>query len=299
MINILDTTIRDGGYAVDFKFSESQIFHIIKKLIDSGINYLELGHGVSIALKKELQQAKVNDLRVFELAKEIIKDDVKIGGILAAECCEFDKIKDIVPLLDFIRIGIRPLTTTNYLKYIEECKKHNSAIAVFIQLLQSHLYTGEMIEKVMQQMGDLNIEAIYIVDTLGCMSAEDIVKTYNIIQSITDLPVGFHGHNNSGQAISNALKAIDIGVKFVDATVGGLGRGAGNTQLEILLSLLMQAGKIKSHNLITLCELQNYLEEQFPHTIPGIKPIDFLSGHYRIAPWDMNTMPGMPFEIST
>ena len=104
------------------------------------------------------------------------------------------------------------------------------------------------------------------------------------INSICSLPIGFHGHNNLSLSVANSLAAIAAGASFIDATVGGIGRGAGNTQMEILLSVLQKNNLFpdSSNSLHRILDLNEYLQAEFPNTLPGINPREIAFAHYNL-----------------
>ena len=81
-------------------------------------------------------------------------------------------------------------------------------------------------------------DVLYFADSLGNMREEDIIKTISLLRNNWFKDLGIHTHNNKGLALSNTLVALRNGVNWVDSTVRGMGRGAGNAETEILLSEL-------------------------------------------------------------
>ena len=84
-------------------------------------------------------------------------------------------------------------------------------------------------------------DCIYIVDSAGGMIPSQVTDYIKAVKSFYDIAVGFHGHNNLSMANANSLAAIEAGAEFVDATLGGIGRGAGNAQLESLIAVLQKS----------------------------------------------------------
>ena len=82
------------------------------------------------------------------------------------------------------------------------------------------------------------VDVLYIADSLGGMNHDNVNYAFQAVREGWNGPVGFHGHNNKGQALDNTLEAVDIGVNWIDSTIMGMGRGPGNTETEYLLNEL-------------------------------------------------------------
>ena len=85
-------------------------------------------------------------------------------------------------------------------------------------------------------------QAIYIVDSAGGMLQSDLEEYFVAVRDVTELPIGFHGHNNLGLAASHAARAVELGAAIIDTTLQGLGRSSGNVPTELFLLLLKRMG---------------------------------------------------------
>ena len=88
---------------------------------------------------------------------------------------------------------------------------------------------------------EIVIDYFYMVDSYGGVMPEDVKETIQLVKSKTNVPLGFHGHDNLEMGLINTITAIDAGCDIVDATVTGMGRGAGNLKSELLLTYLENA----------------------------------------------------------
>lgn len=281
-IQILDTTLRDGNYAVNFKYSKKHIETIVHGLLDAGIKWIELGHGMSAGLDKKFPTTTVEDINCYEIAREIIGTKSNIGAIVAPALISYDPIKSISELLDFVRIVVTPETLEVAANYIESIKSYNKPI--FAQLVKSHLFEGAKFKPAVLRLINAGVDVIYVVDTCGSLIPQQVTQMVCEINSMCSLPIGFHGHNNLSLSVANSLAAIAAGATFIDATVGGIGRGAGNTQIETLLSVLQKNNLFtdSSNSLHRLLGLNEYLQAEFPHTLPGINPGEIAFAHYNL-----------------
>ena len=85
-------------------------------------------------------------------------------------------------------------------------------------------------------------DLVYIVDSAGGMLPDDVERYFNAIKQISTIKTGFHGHDNIGMALANSLYAVELGIDFIDCSMQGLGRSAGNTSLENFTVCLQKKG---------------------------------------------------------
>jgi 4-hydroxy-2-oxovalerate aldolase len=120
-------------------------------------------------------------------------------------------------------------------------------------------------------------DMIYIVDSAGGMFPEDIRKYYEAVRNVTAIPIGFHGHDNLGMAVSNSVEAALSGAHFVDSSLQGLGRSAGNASTEQLVLSLLKKGFDVGVDFIRVLKLgEKYIQPLLPNK--GKMPLDLISG---------------------
>jgi 4-hydroxy 2-oxovalerate aldolase len=139
--------------------------------------------------------------------------------------------------VDIFRVGVHCTEADLTETFIREIKRSGGASA-YGCLMMSHMASIDHLIKEAEKMYNYGASAVCIYDSAGAYDQE---RTRNVITSIKkefDMKVGFHGHNNLGLAIANSLTAIESGADIIDAAICGYGAGAGNTQLEVLASIL-------------------------------------------------------------
>ena len=138
-----------------------------------------------------------------------------------------------------IRIAIDPKNMERAIELAKEVKKEGFKVAFNVMYMSnwkadsSFLNTFKRVEIV--------IDYFYMVDSYGGVMPEDVKETIQLVKSKTNVPLGFHGHDNLEMGLINTITAIDAGCDIVDATVTGMGRGAGNLKTELLLTYLENA----------------------------------------------------------
>lgn len=259
-IKILDTTLRDGSNAINFQFDRELTQKILSDLEKGGIEWIEMGHGLGLgATRKCGKPAPLSDAEYMDLAKNILKK-ANFGFIILKK---FGEKKDIKLAAErgarFIRIGSN-ITEVNqiedYIKYAKE-----QGLIVFIALMKAYAVTSmKEYVKILQKLEKWGADVITLMDSAGTMIPEEVKKYINHGKTNINISLGFHAHNNLQLAITNTITAIKAGADYVDVSIGGLGRSAGNAPTEILAILLEKYGMGKILNYKVLSDLNdNYI----------------------------------------
>ena len=241
-INILDCTLRDGGYYNNWDFSKELVIDYLKSIQKSGVTFLELGFR-NLPKNKFLGCCGYTTDNFINSLK--INDDTKVIVMLNAKDILDNKESDeyLVKKLfkaksesrvDLVRIAVNYKNALRCKKIIETLNGLGYETA--LNLMQIALASDEDIEFISAGVNNWNlIKVIYFADTLGNMSHNDIDRIIKALNTNWEGEIGFHSHNNTGQALSNTLYAVKKGIKWVDSTITGMGRGAGNVETEYLL----------------------------------------------------------------
>jgi len=239
-IKILDCTFRDGGHLLNWKFKQSTVDSVMSAISKSGIDYFEIGYRSS----RELSQYK--DIGQYALCNEDylhrVKEEAGIKNVTVmmdtGKAKKSDFIEKSDSAIDTIRVATYAQDIDLAIEHVEDL--YSKGYEVFINLMAlSHIDKSKQIEilKKVDKLGN-NIAAFYFADSFGSMFPGDIKNIINTIQDNTDVEIGFHGHNNLQMAIPNSLVAIEYGAKYIDSTLYGQGRGAGNLPTEIICAYL-------------------------------------------------------------
>lgn len=250
-VKILDCTLRDGGFCLEdaFKygietegFSDDIIQFICDKLIESNLDYIEIG-AVELSNKdKTIYGIKKNicDFSQFINASKNQKKNIAV----------FFRGPDIpldqVPNCENDNCGIIRLCVrySELEKSIEYCKRlKEKGYAVSIQPMVTVRYTEEQLKYILDSANEMNAFAVYIVDSYGYLTQEDVLRYFNFYNENLkeEIKIGFHGHNNMYSAFSNAKSLIEIETSrniIIDSCIMGMGQGAGNLQTELIVSYL-------------------------------------------------------------
>lgn len=235
-IKILDCTLRDGGYVNDWKFGRDTIRGISKEVPLTGVDIFE------ISFMRD--EAFHEDRCVFPDIEHIAERVEKVPGVMYAAMIEtgcllpIERLSPRIPeSLDLIRFIMWKNKMDLAYDYCKEIKKRGYELAV--QPTRVDQYSLDDFRELILRFNDLEPFAIYIVDTFGLLSKKRLLEYVEVADRYLapKIALGYHAHNNLQQAVGNAEAFIELGLErdiIVDASVRGIGRGAGNLPLEII-----------------------------------------------------------------
>lgn len=288
-LNILETTLRDGSYAINFRFTANDTAIIASHLENAGFEWIEIGHGVGMhASESGYGKAIEKDESYLKSVARVIKR-AKWGMFCIPGIARLHDIDLAAHYgMKFIRIGTNVTEVEESRPFIELAKKHG--MYVFSNFMKSYvLKPADFAEKALlsQKYGT---DVVYIVDSAGSMMPEEMESYFNAVHDVSDIPLGFHGHNNLGMSVSNSLKAAELGALFIDTSLQGLGRSAGNTPTEIFLMVLKRKG-IRSSVKCAL-NVMDIGEEYIKPLIRscGLNSLDIVSGYAQFHSSYMGTI---------
>jgi len=273
---IIDTTLRDGSYAINFQFSKEQTSIISNKLEDAGIEYIEVGHGVGLnACASNENHALCTDEEYIVSAVNSVKN-AKIGVFCIPKFARLDDINMAADRgLKFIRVGTNATEVKTSQKYIERAKK--LGLEVFANYMKSYALSPKEFAKNVKLSESYGADGVYIVDSAGGMFKEDIKKYFDEIRKVSTISVGFHAHDNLGLAIANNIASIEMGLNFIDTSLQGLGRSSGNASTELVVLSMIKKGYSLDIDYIKLMEIgAKYIIPLL--SAKGRTPLDMISG---------------------
>ncbi len=275
-MKILDTTIRDGSYAVDFKFTCANVSNIVERLtkLGDGIEFIEVGHGMGLnASSAEHGYSLYSDTEYLDAARKVSKD-AQIGmfcipGIARIEDLHVAKEHG----LTFVRVGVPADQTQDAIKYVAEAKK--IGLTVMVNFMKTYALFPEYVAEMAGIAINSGADYIYIVDSAGCMLPEQLSEYYEAIKGRDDnIKIGFHGHNNLGMAVANSLLCVEKGFDLIDCSFQGLGRSLGNTSTEMFVMALkkrygskyfdMDIPRLLEYGYVSLKEISGSIHIQTP-----------------------------------
>jgi 4-hydroxy 2-oxovalerate aldolase len=240
-IKVLDCTIRDGGLINNHNFDLKFVRAVYKALSEANVDYMEIGYKNSKRLfsPKEFGRWKFCDDADINKAIEGIESKTKISIMVDVDRVD---IEDVLPRKD------SPVAMVRVASYVKDIDKAIFLVNHFADkgyettvniMAISRALDNELTEALQQLEEESKAQVVYIVDSFGALYQETteflIKKAKGVLKT---KEVGIHAHNNQQLAFANTIEAIIHGSNYVDGTIYGLGRAAGNCPLELILGFL-------------------------------------------------------------
>lgn len=242
-IRVVDATIRDGGLCNNFRFDDNFIKDLYQANVKAGVDYMEFGYKASKEIFNEDDFGKWKFCNDSDIRKIVGDNKTGLKIAVMADVGRTDFQQDIIPKkdspIDLVRIATYINTIPAAVEMIENCAKKGYETTINIMAV-SKANTDD-IKTALDILGQSPVNAFYIVDSYGALYPEQSRKLANLYCEYADKygkSVGIHAHNNQQLAFANTIEAMTQGVSYLDATVDGMGRGAGNCALELLLGFL-------------------------------------------------------------
>lgn len=296
-LNILDCTLRDGGYYNNWHFEKDLINEYLRVMEIIKVDYVEIGFRFvdkvktkgptayseesflkSLKIPKNLKIGVminaadyISSNNTIDLVKKKFKQKTKSIVSLVRIACQHHEIKEIIPL-------------ANWLK--------KSGYKVGVNIMQIPELSTKEIKNSVIQVKKTKADILYFADSLGSLESKKTNKIIKIIKQQWKKDTGIHTHDNMGKALENSLEAIKSKVNWIDCTVTGMGRGPGNTKTEYL-TLELKTKIVKNEKYIDLLNLiRNYFEPLKKKYKWGSNPFYYFAGLNSIHPSFVQEMLG-------
>ncbi len=240
-IEILECTLRDGSYAVDFKFTENDTAVLAGVLGQLGFNWIEVGHGLGLgAALAGKGSMPSTDERLIEAAKRAAPE-AKIGCFFIPGIGTLQQIRSAREAgLDFIRIGYNAPEIEDAFSYLTFAKE--LGLTVCLNFMKTYGISADVFAEKARAGAAAGADVVYCVDSAGSMLPDDVHAYFSAARDRCQCALGFHGHSNLQFAVANSVEAVRCGASFIDTTLYGLGRSAGNVPTEIAVAVFKNLG---------------------------------------------------------
>ena len=253
-IKVVDATLRDGGLVNNFEFSDEFVRALYAANVAAGVDYMEFGYRASknVFNPKEFGKWKFCDEEVLRDIVGENKTGMKIAIMADAGRCDYKT--DILPkkdsVVDMIRVACYVHQIPLAIDMIEDAEAKGYEVSC--NLMAVSKVAGDELDAGLRMISESSADILYLVDSFGNFYPEQIANyAQRYVSAMNGKQAGFHGHNNQQLAFANTIEACRWGVNYLDVTVNGMGRGAGNCYSEQLLSFL----KNPKYNVLPIFDL--------------------------------------------
>ena len=242
-IKVVDATLRDGGLVNDFYFTDEFVRDLYMANIKAGVDYMEFGYKASREIFDESRFGKWKFCKDEDI-REIVGDnhsDLKLSVMADVGRCDYKN--DILPRsespIDLIRVATYLNTIPAAVDMIEDASTKGYETSCNIMAISNAQESDLAVA--LDILGKTPVDVFYIVDSYGSLYPEQIARISDMYMNFAakyGKKLGMHAHNNQQLAFANTIEAVGDGVDWLDGTYMGMGRGAGNCAMELLLGFL-------------------------------------------------------------
>lgn len=262
-MKVLDCTLRDGGYYNDWDFDPQLVRETVEPLVKAGVDCVELGYRTfprtdTGGLCKFCPESQLSFVKEYA-------DDVEFGvmvdakSLLGSDGMPLDGALSHIfrpaeeSILSFVRIASGYDHVDGALALSADLKA--MGYRTTINLMRASTLAADVFADVIKRIEEGDTDILYLADSFGSLSPERVAWMMRQLRDGFSGAIGFHAHDNLGLAYANSMAALEEGVDYIDATLMGMGRGAGNARLEQLLLSLSESMHDSRYDPIALLDL--------------------------------------------
>jgi 4-hydroxy 2-oxovalerate aldolase len=241
-IKVFDCTIRDGGLVNNYHFTDEFVKAHYETCVAAGVDYMEIGKNVSPTIMSVDEYGPWNFCKEEDIRRIVGENKTNMKIAVMADIGRSLK-EELIPksesVVDMIRIATYIHQIPAAIELIEDA--HAKGYETTVNIMAISKSFDDELDEVLAQLAKTNVDVIYIADSFGSFYPEQIKKLtdkYLKVAQKVGKKIGIHAHNNLQLAYANTLEAMIYGTSFLDVTISGLGRGAGNCPLELLIGFL-------------------------------------------------------------
>ena len=241
-IKVFDCTIRDGGLVNNYHFSDEFVKAHYETCVAAGVDYMEIGKNVSPTIMSEAEYGPWNFCKEEDIRRIVGENNTNMKIAVMSDIGRSLK-EELRPksesVVDMIRIATYIHQIPAAIELIEDA--HAKGYETTVNIIAISKSFDDELDEVLAQLSKTPVDVIYIADSFGSFYPEQIKKLtekYLKVAQETGKQIGIHAHNNLQLAYANTLESMIYGASFLDVTISGLGRGAGNCPLELLIGFL-------------------------------------------------------------
>ncbi len=231
-VKLLDCTLRDGGYIIDWMFGKKNIQSVLYGLLEAGIDYIECGF---------LKDCEDNPDKTFFSSPDLLPENPNCALMVNFGEYPIEKFSECKNKNVKIRVAFKKHQQKEALEYIKTLV--NTGWSVFANPMSTNTYSESELLVLIDEINKIKPHGFSIVDTLGNMYQDDVQEIFEFIDKklFAGIALGFHTHNSLQLSFYNTKTLLKMNIEreiVIDSCVYGMGRGAGNLCTELILPYL-------------------------------------------------------------
>ena len=242
-IKVLDCTIRDGGLMNNHKFDDQVVKAVYTACVEAGVDYMELGYKASRKIIVPGEHGAWKYCTEEDMRRIVGDNPTPLKLTVMADAERSDYHEDILPknqsVIDMVRVATYISQIPTALEMVKDA--HDKGYETTVNLMAVSTVPEYELNEGLEMLARSETKAVYVVDSFGTLYSEQVeylVRKYLHYCKAAGKEVGMHAHNNLQLGFANTIEAIVLGANMLDATMAGLGRGAGNCPMELLIGFL-------------------------------------------------------------
>ena len=274
---VMDCTLRDGANVVGKGFDARLTKMMIEGMIEAGITTIEMGNCLGLgAYEADKSIAPCTDVEYLELVQPYLPK-AEIGMFMGYKNATQANVDLAVKYgLKFLRIGANASDGAGACEGVRRVKA--AGLKCRYSMMKAYVLSPEQLAQEAKMLADCGLDEITIMDSAGTMMPHQVTEYTKALTQAVNIPVAFHGHNNLGLSVANAIAAAEAGATVFDTGLLGMARSAGNCATELLVATFQRLGWLKE---IDLYGLLDFLDRDL---IPAMEEHNY---HVAVKPYDL------------
>ena len=263
-IKVVDCTLRDGGLVNNFAFSDEFVKDLYRTNIKAGVDYMEFGYKASKEIFSRDDYGKWKFCDEEDIRAVVGNNDFDLKIAVMTDVGRTDYKNDILKkedsVIDLVRTATYIHQIPTAIEMIQDA--HDKGYETTVNIMAISKVREDELQKGLEILAESDVDVIYLVDSFGAFYPEQVRRLADMYMNIAEKHgkrIGIHAHNNQQLAFANTIEALTNGASLLDATVSGMGRGAGNCYMESLLAFLRNP----KYNLVPVMDfVQKYIRAE-------------------------------------
>lgn len=276
-MQLLDCTLRDGANVVGRGFSAELTTLMIEGLIRNNIRIIEMGNAMGMGMDQD--KSTLTDEQYLDLVSPYL-NEAKIGMFIGEKNAVSANIELAASKgLKFLRVGANAGDGGLAEEGIKKIKQ--AGMEAHYSMMKGYILSSEDLADEAARLESFGVDEVTLMDSAGTMLSEQVFRYITQMVNKVKIPVGFHGHNNLGLSVANALVAEQAGAAVLDCGLMGMARSAGNLATEMAVGVFQRMGKLQD---IDFYGLLSFIDDQLApqmatyHYKAAVSPYDLILG---------------------
>lgn len=259
---LLDCTLRDGGNQNDWRFTGTDVRTIVSGLDSARVDVIEVGYRGGSGSRNSPTAGASAHCSPEYLASLPDTDHAELAVMVVPAVCSVQSMEDLPDSpVTMVRLAAYPWNTARIPEYVDAVRALGLRVSVNLMAVS---YVGmTQLRDIAEDLAPSPPDVMYVADSFGALNPDSLRARVEVLRARLDTPIGVHTHNNLGLAAANALAALDAGVAWIDASLCGMARGAGNLATEQAAAFFTSWPRYSTDVLLTeVCETSEYVAER-------------------------------------